>query len=95
MTIRTYVVTIGIDDSDYEVKHITYNAPGEDPIVWNAGGGGGGSGHREPWPAGHNLTNPPADHSIDPLFDTAQVLPIEVYVRNPSCVRVGGWLYCP
>ena len=23
------------------------------------------------------------------------VMPIEVFTKNPSCVRVGGWLFCP
>ena len=24
-----------------------------------------------------------------------QCMPIAIYSRNPTCVRVGGWLFCP
>ena len=76
-----YKIKITVDDSTGNITHVKFQGPKQATY--------------DPLPHGSTWAGSvPAGYQLDSVFGS-YCQPIEIYSKNPSCVRVGGWLFCP
>lgn len=77
-----YKIKIEVHDTSGEVLSVKFQGPKQKDYV--------NLPDRSEW----NGSAPSGGYALDNVFqDYCQ--PIKIYSKNPSCVVVGGWLFCP